>query len=50
MATFLIKDKVVAVQVKRDGIYSITSEDEITQDAEIWCPYVEFNPFKPSAY
>lgn len=50
MATFLTKDKVVAIQVKRDGIYSVLSEEDLSQDSEQWCPYIEFTPFKPTAF
>ena len=50
IANHLTKDKVVAIEVKRDGIYALSSTQEITQEDENWKPYVQFSPFKPSTF
>lgn len=50
MANFLTKEGVVAIQVKRDGVYSLTSKEDIDQSSDNWMPYIEFTPFKPTAY
>tara|TARA_R110001606_G_scaffold259_1_gene1031 strand:+ start:3435 stop:3926 length:492 start_codon:yes stop_codon:yes gene_type:complete len=50
MATFITKDGVVAIQVKRDGVYTLTTKETIEQADDRWMPYLEFTPFKPSAY
>jgi len=47
VAENLLKENVIAVSGKRDGLYIHITKAEINQDSDNWEPYVEFTPFRP---
>lgn len=51
IADVLMTDNLLAVEVKRDGIYTvIDAEKTFKPDSEDWMPYVELTPFRPPAF
>lgn len=46
----LLKNKTVAVTVRKEGVFSYTAKEEITDENDNWLPYIEFNPFRPGVF
>ncbi len=47
VAENLLKEKVIAVEGDKDGLYIHLSKDSIDPESDNWEPYVEFIPFRP---
>ena len=38
----MLKDKVVSIKVKKEGVYTYSSAESFNSEAEEWKPYVNF--------
>ena len=43
-------DKLVAVKIEKEGIYTLTSDDNLEPGSEDWEPYIELTPFRPPVF
>ena len=51
IAEVLTEDSILAVSIKREGLYAIyDSEENFTSSSEDWEPYVELVPFRPPTF
>jgi len=48
VASLLLKEKVIAVEGNKDGLWAHYSKEDLSPKSENWQPYVEFYRFKPN--